>query len=134
MVKKLVGFRVDEEKWKGFHRLVTDSDETVQRVITNFVDACIAAESVDVVPVGVGKSGRELSFELRLRDTIRQFRDSMEEQNYTEAEFRFSDLVNEIRRIHDATLLEEARSVAETYLKWAGDKRKSRRNHESGNE
>ena len=133
-MKKLVGFRVDEEKWEGFHRLVNESRDTVQSVLANFVEACLETKSVEVTPIHVGKSGRELSHELRLREIIQKLQSAMRQRKYLRAETKFSELTYEVQHIRDVALLEEAKSGADAYLKWVEGERKTSSYMEGGYE
>ncbi len=118
MVKKLIGFRVEEEKYEGFRSLAMDSGRSVQRVLAEYVEACLGARSVEVMPVLSEKTGRLRSNNLGLRDTIQQLRGYIEQKNYSYAESRFYDLMRQMKRVNDYGLLEEAESIAASYLKW----------------
>ncbi len=116
MVKKLIGFRVGEEESKEFYKLVEDSGLTVQRVLAAFVGACLEAGTVEAAPISKGKSGRDLSNELKLRETFQTLRGCITAGNYVGAEYRFNDLTDQVQSVRDSTLLEEARVLAVEYL------------------
>src|SRR5712692_11748277 len=108
MVKKLIGFRVGEEESVEFYQLVKDCGLTVQRVLEDFVEACLETGSVEVAPLSKEKTGRNLSNTLRLRETLQTLKRCMAAGDYAEAEYQFQDLTNQVRKVRDSPLLEEA--------------------------
>ncbi len=118
MVKKLIGFRVEGEKWEAFRTLAEDAGYSSQRILADYVEACLRAKSVEVVPILGEKSGRLRSSNLRLQETIQQLRGCIEQKNFDSAEDQFFDLLDQMKLVNDSGLLEEAEEVAAAYLKW----------------
>ncbi len=122
MTKKLVAFRIEESLWEEFLRLVDESDRSAQDVLRECVKACLEARSTEVKLLSRDESGRDLSNELSLRNTLLTLQECINQGDHATAEFRFSDLTDEVRDIRDPALLKEARVVATYYLKWLEDR------------
>jgi hypothetical protein len=118
LVKKLIGFRVDEGKFEEFHALAEHSGYSIQRILADFVEACLTARSVEVAPIPEKKGGRLRANILRLRETIQELRGCIEQKNFDSADDLFRDLLDEMKLVNDSGLLEDAELVADTYLKW----------------
>lgn len=118
-----MGFRIEEELWEQFLRLVEESDMSAQDVLRELVRTCVESNSTVVKPLLDERSGRERSNELRLRDTIQQLRGYMSQKNYSEAESKFYDITREMKRVRDLGLLEEAQAVAAAFLGWIDEYR-----------